>query len=70
MWVNKNAAVSLGRVFEDLTSYLTDNVQAWSMAADGIYHRVKGTPHLCAQSRFLSQFDTRVALTESQLAQD
>jgi polyphosphate kinase len=53
------------RVFQDLKCYLADNSQAWTMNANGLYHRVRGGEPVCAQSQFLSQFDTRVALTES-----
>jgi polyphosphate kinase len=57
------------RVWQDLTYYLADNVQAWTMNASGEYQRVKSAAPdgeaFCAQSRLLNHFNERLALTEA-----
>jgi polyphosphate kinase len=53
------------RVADELQLYLDDDVQAWSLLPTGKYVRVPGTTHSCAQTRLLSRYDERVALTDS-----
>jgi polyphosphate kinase len=52
------------RVADELQLYLDDDTQAWSLLATGKYVRVPGGPHTSAQSRLLSHYDERVALTD------
>jgi polyphosphate kinase len=53
------------RVAEDLNLYLADDVQAWELDSKGEYSRAVGSGNVSAQARLLSQYDERVALTES-----
>jgi polyphosphate kinase len=53
------------RVAADLDLYLEDDCQSWLLASDGQYARASSDGHVNAQTRFLSMFDDRVALTET-----
>ncbi len=53
------------RIADDLDLYLADDCQAWCLSADGGYARVGSECRTDAQTRLLSQYDDRVALTES-----
>jgi polyphosphate kinase len=53
------------RVADDLNLYLADDCQAWELASSGEYARAGGAGDLSAQTRLLSLYDERVALTES-----
>jgi len=52
------------RVADDLQLCLADDVQAWVMNSEGSYSRA-GFGQVCAQTRLLSLYDERVALTET-----
>jgi polyphosphate kinase len=52
------------RIADDLDLYLADDCQAWALSADGGYARVGSECRTNAQTRLLSQYDDRVALTE------
>ena len=52
------------RVADDLQLCLADDVQAWVMNSEGGYTRA-GFGRVCAQTRLLSLYDERVALTEA-----
>jgi polyphosphate kinase len=52
------------RVADDLNLYLADDTQAWMLDASGHYTRAEGTGDACAQTRLLSLYDERVALTD------
>ncbi len=53
------------RVTDDLQSYLDDDVQAWILHSDGLYSRAAGRAQNSAQTRLLSLYDERVALTDA-----
>jgi polyphosphate kinase len=53
------------RVADDLKLYLSDDMQAWVLDADGHYSRAEGEGKISAQMRLLSQYDERLALTEA-----
>ena len=53
------------RIAEDLDLYLADDCQSWTLASDGRYTRTSTLGGVNAQSRLLSLFDDKVALTES-----
>jgi len=53
------------RVTDDLQSYLDDDVQAWILHTDGLYSRAVGRGQNSAQTRLLSLYDERVALTDA-----
>jgi polyphosphate kinase len=53
------------RVADDLKLYLSDDMQAWVLDTDGHYSRAEGEGKISAQMRLLSQYDERLALTES-----
>jgi len=53
------------RVTEDLQLYLADDCQSWTLSADGSYTRSGIHGHISAQTKFLSFYDDRMALTES-----
>jgi polyphosphate kinase len=53
------------RVIDDLQSYLDDDAQAWILHSDGLYSRAAGNGHNSAQTRLLSLYDERVALTDT-----
>jgi polyphosphate kinase len=53
------------RVADDLNLYLADDCQAWELGSNGEYARAGGAGDMSAQTRLLSLYDERVALTES-----
>jgi polyphosphate kinase len=53
------------RVTEDLKLYLADDTQAWVLNSKGHYARAQRTDHVCAQTRLLSLYDERIALTDA-----
>jgi len=52
------------RVADDLKLYLEDDMQAWTLDADGQYSRATGEKKISAQARLMNLYDERVALTE------
>src|ERR1700726_2201031 len=52
------------RVADALNLYLADDTQAWMLDSGGHYTRAEGTGDACAQTRLLSLYDERVALTD------
>jgi polyphosphate kinase len=52
------------RVADELNLYLLDDCQAWTLAPDGDYSRAPISGAVSAQSRLLSFYDERPALTE------
>jgi polyphosphate kinase len=59
------AAELRSRVAEDLKLYLADDTQAWVLDSAGRYSRAAAGDHVCAQTRLLSLYDERVALTDT-----
>jgi polyphosphate kinase len=53
------------RVADDLNLYLADDCQAWELHSNGAYSRAVGPGSVSAQTRLLSLYDERVALTET-----
>jgi polyphosphate kinase len=53
------------RVADELKLYLADDTQAWVLNPTGHYERAESTDHVCAQTRLLSLYDERVALTDA-----
>jgi polyphosphate kinase len=53
------------RVADDLKLYLADDSQAWVLDSAGHYTRAPRVDHVCAQTRLLSLYDERIALTEA-----
>jgi polyphosphate kinase len=53
------------RVGDDLNLYLADDCQAWTLHSNGAYSRAAGPGSVSAQTRLLSLYDERVALTET-----
>jgi len=52
------------RVAEELQLYLQDDMQAWTLDTDGHYSRASGEKKFSAQSRLMTLYDDRLALTE------
>jgi polyphosphate kinase len=52
------------RVAEELQLYLQDDMQAWTLDTDGHYSRATGEKKFSAQSRLMTLYDDRLALTE------
>src|SRR6202522_1440470 len=52
------------RVAEELQLYLRDDMQAWTLDTDGHYSRASGEKKFSAQSRLMTLYDDRLALTE------
>ncbi len=46
------------RILEDLAVYLSDNIQAWQLGADGLYRRASpgDAPAVCAQEKLLASY--------------
>src|SRR6202789_1405732 len=53
------------RVAEELQLYLQDDMQAWTLDTDGHYSRASGEKKFSAQSRLMTLYDDRLALTEA-----
>jgi polyphosphate kinase len=53
------------RIADELTLYLADDAQAWVLDSGGNYARAERTGHACAQTRLLSLYDERLALTDA-----
>jgi len=51
------------RIVDELHLYLLDDVQAWELGADGRYTRVQGDTQTSAQTRLMTRYDERAALT-------
>jgi polyphosphate kinase len=52
------------RVADDLKLYLEDDMQAWTLDAEGYYSRADGEKKISAQARLMILYDDRVALAE------